>query len=405
MLEHLCRNGAPERLPAPTPAQWICVVEEAARHRIAPLVYRRISDGPWAEAMPAEVRDRLRSIHVRNALRNAVLVRQTASVVEVLAQAAIPVMLLKGIHLAGFIYPEPALRSMADIDIMVPRDRLMDVERILLAQGFGPLPRPDLQEHIHWSNHLPVLKKPDGESFEVHYTIERPTSPFAIDVDGLWARAQTIGVNHLQAWALSHEDLLLHLCLHTSYHHRFDRYALKSLLDMATLLEQRGGGLDWERVAATANAWHAGSFVYCALRLVRNILNAEIPPAVFAALEHDPGDDAAAEVAQRFVLAPQVDLPDAYLAMKRGKLNRLAVFARSVFLPRDQLRRIYGLPPGSLRVYAYYLVRLGDLLLRRGSLMLRVALRTPAVQPTLERETDRLEIDRWVNRMGPEAAR
>jgi hypothetical protein len=406
LLEHLRRGGSPSRLPTPTASDWECIVEEAVRHRIAPLAYRRLADGPWGAMMPDETRERLRSIYVHNAFRNAILLRETAHAVAALAGAGVPTMLLKGVHLAGFVYDEPALRSMADIDLMVPRAKLATAERVFLEQGYGPLPRPDLEEHCAWSNHLPKLEKPDAEVLEVHYAIERPTAPFAIDSDALWARARAVRVGGLQAWALCDEDLLLHLCLHASYHHRFDRYALKGLLDVSTLVDRCADTLDWNDVAATANTWRAGGFVYCTLRLVREILGAQVPPSVLSALTHDAADDEVMAVAERYILTPPVDLPEAVLDMRRhrGLAERLALFVRGVFLPREQLRRMYGLRPGSPLIAGLYVVRLFDLLRRRGGIMLRTLFRAQSVEPTLERENDRQEIERWASRVGARTA-
>jgi hypothetical protein len=53
---------------------------------------------------------------------------------------------------------------------------------------------------------------------------------------------------------------------------------------------------------------------------------------------------------------------------------------------------------GSLLVYPYYLFRPFDLLVRRGLLLARMALRTPELRPTLERERSRDRINDWVDR-------
>jgi hypothetical protein len=406
LLEHLRSGGAIQALVSLTPLQWVCLVEEAARHRLGPLVWRRLVDGPWAETLPAEPRERLRSLYVRNAYRNATLLRETAQAVEALAAAGIPTMLLKGVHLSGFVYEEPALRSMADIDIMVPRGKLAEAERIFVARGYGPEPRADLEAFCAWSNHLEKLEKPGAGVIEIHYAIERPTSPFRIDTDALWARARAVRVSGVQAWALCDEDLLLHICLHTSYHHHFDRSALKGLVDVQTLLVRRGSALDWDRVVAVANEWGIGNFVYCTLQLVHTILNVNAPTDVLARLAHEPVDEEMTRIAARYILAPQVDLPEAYLAMKRttNRRERLAMFLRSVFLPREQLRQMYALPVGSMRVYPYYIVRLLELIKRRGVLLLRVFVRSGTVAPTLDRERDRREIERWVQRAPAGAA-
>ena len=382
----------------PTPAQWSLLAEEASRHELGSLTYRLVTDGPLAETVPSEIQQRLRVPYVRSAVRNALLLRQTGAAAIELARHGIPVMLLKGIHLARFVYSEPALRSMADVDIMVPRDNLASAEKVFLDQGFGPLPRPDIEEFCSWSNHLAKLHKPDAPVIELHWAIERPTSPFSIDLDALWKRCRPAQLEGAAIQLLCPEDLLLHLALHGSYHHGFDRAGLKALLDVNAVVAKHGGELDWRALADRANRWGASSFVYTTLRLAGETLRTPIPPLVLDSLEHRPEDEEVVEVASRFVVLPEVQLPRAYLAVAKspGLGERLRLITRAVFLPRESMERVYHLRSGSPLVYPAYLWRVMDLLVRRGRLGLSSLFRTRSVHPALERKEDQSRIASWV---------
>src|SRR5262249_48717746 len=156
-----------------TEKQWPLFVEAATRNGLAPATHRILEASSLAPAVPAPIREQLRGHFVEWALRNALLLRQTGAIVRALPAHGIGVMLLKGIHLARFVYPEPAWRSLADVDLMVPRADLRRAEAILLGAGFGPLPRPDLEQFCRWSNHLAKLIKGDAPVVELHYAIER----------------------------------------------------------------------------------------------------------------------------------------------------------------------------------------------------------------------------------------
>ena len=292
----------------------------------------------------------------------------------------------------------PGLRTMSDIDIMVPERDLAKAEHVMVGLGFGPLPRPDLEEFCRRSNHLARLSRPKSVPVEVHWTIERPTSPFTIDVDALWRRAQPIALGGLEVLALSPEDLLLHLCLHTSYHHRFDRMALKGLVDIDMVVAAFEGRLDWRQVARTAREWGAGSYVYSTLRLATMILETPVPKAALASLDRKMEDETIIELARQFALTPIVDLPPGFREVRasRSLPKRAASVARGIFLPRRHMRRLYGLRDGSPLVYLYYGVRVFDLLRHRGALGLQVLLHTRRVQPALFREAARKRITAWV---------
>lgn len=373
--------------------QWYSLAEEALRHRIAPLVWRRLTETTPDDAPPA-VLDRLRKPYLANAFRNAILFRETALAARALATESIPVIPLKGLHLARFVYDEPALRSMADLDIMVPRDRIRDADRILTDLGYGPLPRPDVDEHCAWSNHLPPLEKEGAEVLEVHYDIERPTSPFTIDVNAIWNATRQAEIDGAPVHLMSAEHLLIHLCLHLAYHHKFERASLKGLVDIATVTRQP---IDWAELARTANAWNTGGFVYATLRLVRDVLRARVPEDALGRLDRSAEDEEVVAIARRFVLTPSIELSQSLVEIHRatGWRNRLSMFLRGVFLTPGRVRALYGDDDASRSLWVLYTMRITDLLRRQGGLLARIAMRTRAVSPVLDREKDRRRLERW----------
>lgn len=396
-LAHLRREADRIRVDL-TPEGWIALAEEAQGHQLRGLTYRLLADGPYAQQVLPEVLERLRAVYLDTAMRNALLFRHTSRLVAALSDQGIPVILLKGLHLARYVYPEPALRNMADVDLMVPRDRLVEAERAFLDLGFGPLPRPDLAEFCTWSNHLAKLEKPGAPVIELHWGIERPTSPFRIDLGGLWERSRPTALERVPVRLLAPEDLLLHLALHCSYHHEFDRSALKGLVDVDVVVSHHGSAIDWTTVAGRANEWGASGFVYTTFRLAREILATPFPPSLLANLRHEPADEEVVDTAIRYTLSPQPGVPTPYLDLARSKnlRERARLLLENAFLPRATMERIYRLRPGTPIVFGYYVGRLLGLGVRRSRMVLSALLRSGEVQPALDRARDRLRIDDWV---------
>lgn len=381
-----------------TEAQWMLIADEARRHHLSPLTYHVLTHGPAGKDAPKALLERLRPVYIRSALHNAVFMRHTRRMAAKLAEHGIPVMLLKGIHLAAFVYEHPAMRNMADVDIMVPRDRLADAERLFVEDGYGPLPRPDIEEFCTWSNHLAKLSKAGEPVFEIHWGIERPRSPFTIDIDGLWSRSREARLEGVPVRVLSVEDLLIHLALHSSYHHRFDRSAFQGLLDIHSVIVRHGDEIDWLALAGRAVEWKASGFLYATLRLTREVLGAPIPADTLQSLPREPEDERVIEVARRYILMPGQQLPEVYvrLAHSRNPRERLTLLLRNTFLPRRTMERVYGLDADSRWLLPYYVHRLGRLLLKRGSLSVQALLRTRAMRAPIDREEQRLSIERWV---------
>lgn len=401
-LAHL-RGDVSPRQPAPTVRQWAYLEDEAARHELHGLTYRLLSDGPLAGQVPRELDGRLRSAYVDTATRNALAFRHISHMAKDLAATGIEVMLLKGVHLARFVYAEPGLRNMADVDIMVRRPHLAEAEQVFLARGFGPVPRPDIEEFCTRSNHLARLFKDGAPVVEVHWSIERPTSPFPIDPDGLWARSRGTTLGGVPFRLLSPEDLLLHLSLHESYHHRFDRSALKGMVDIHAVVARHAKEIDWQALTERARLWGASGFVYTTLRLAVEILGTPVPATVFDALPHRRADEKVIDVARRYILVPRPVLPRPYLELVRSRTlrERWRLLVGNVFLSRQDMERVYGLDRGTPLVYACYGRRLASLLLRRSGLLLRALMGSRDLSAPLDREEDRLRIEDWVGGRAP----
>jgi hypothetical protein len=368
----------------------------AVSRQLGALTYRVFADGPLATAMPAPVRERLRGLYVGSAVRNALLLRQSAKAVAALAARGIPVILLKGIHLCRFVYPEPGLRSMADVDLMVPRDRLAEAERVFVDAGWGPEPRADVDERCAWSNHLAKLHRANEPVLELHWTIERPTAPFGIDLDGIWGRARPATFEGVEIRVLCPEDLLLHLALHASFHHGFGRAAFKAVVDVAAVIHATGDAMDWDQLVARANAWGAGGYAYTTVRVVADVMRMPVPMSVLERLRHDAEDLAMVDIARRFIIEPE--LPTAYreLARQTGVWERWKTILRHAYPPRDEMERIYGLRPGAPVVYLHYLGRLPRLLARRSRMLLWALLRRDVGDKVRGWDQARRRIETWI---------
>ena len=117
----------------------------------------------------------------------------------------IEVIVLKGAALAETVYPNRALRPMSDIDLLVRKEKLTEVEAKLLDMGYVLQDRAKGKEfyqehHYHWV----FSKKPDV-NIEIHWHVKRPTGAFEIDIDELWKSAQSIKVAGVEALILSPE--------------------------------------------------------------------------------------------------------------------------------------------------------------------------------------------------------
>ncbi|HCV42808.1 MAG TPA: hypothetical protein DGH68_04950 [Bacteroidetes bacterium] len=361
-----------------TTNDWNGMVDEAMRHGIAPLIYARLQAISSGSIVPAEVMEKLKGAYLFHGLKNTQRFHEFSTVLGSFQEEGISSIALKGAHLAESVYGNLALRPMDDLDLLVKKMDLALAEKKLLELGYVH-PEHFKEGSKLGAHHLPSFAKPGGVAvIEVHWMIP-PAEPFRIDVDGLWERARSAKIAGSETLVLSPEDLLLHLCLHASIHHRFG-LGIRPLADIGETIHRYHGELDWEQFLRRSRQWHARNCVYLTLLLAKTLLEAAVPDEVLNALRPGDFDErlivwANEQIAQRSsdLTDPSSVSPRIAQIMGRGSLSqKAALFFRVVFPPMEEMALLYHVPPRSGRIFFYYPIRLKDLIFLRGGTIWQV---------------------------------
>jgi hypothetical protein len=301
---------------------------------------------------------------MQNAGKNMRLYHQLGEVLRQFQAGGIPVIALKGIFLASVVYEEFALRPMGDIDLLVQWDDLARADKILLQGGYRPSRSVKIEKELRKLHHLPPYTRPQSTAIELHWSLVRPTSPLEIDLDGLWNRAQPASIASVPVLALAPEDLLLHLCTHYCQH--AFRAGLRHLYDIVETLNFYQKKLVWEPLISRSIQWKTDKCLYLMLYLAQEMLGAQVPPPVSDALHPASFSPEIAHLAtMRILNKGQSDNIHPNLAILWRDLpikERATSLINGLFPFPEYIEQKYSLPPGSKKVYLYYLVRLKDLL-------------------------------------------
>ncbi|HJU89317.1 MAG TPA: nucleotidyltransferase family protein [Gemmatimonadaceae bacterium] len=375
--------------------EWLTVIRHAAWHRVMPLLYHRLA--AQRAVVPHDSLERLHQAYLAAAGENLRLFGQIAELLAALDAADVPVIALKGAGLAEEVYRNIALRGMRDIDILVRTHDLEYVTELMHRLGYEQSEPADIASVRSTFHHLPRFTRPHSVGVEVHWTLELPTSPFRIDLDRVWNRSRRTRIAGQEARVLAPEDLLLHLCLHASYHHHF-RVRLRHLTDIAATVERYESALRWSVLVNRASEWGAERFVYTTMSLAAELLGAPIPADVLTAFDHDAEDEEVVRIAGDFVLAAPVELPIAYRTARasHGIGAKAAVYLDSLFPPPGRLRELYGVKEGSWTLPLYYFVRPVDVARRFGRVLAQLGRQSDRLPLSLEREHNGVLIDGWI---------
>lgn len=372
---------------------WHRLVAEAVRQGVAPLLHYRLGHLLVLPRGPDEI---LRDIYLHNHLRNLAVFGQLSQVLSEMRSRSIPIIPLKGAHLASRAYPEPALRPMQDLDLLARPSDMARVHEALLEIGYADL-QTDPEKDYSEKHHIRPVTRSGAVPIEVHHRFSHHDRLFAIDWDALWAGVELRLIAGVSATCMSQEDLLLHVCIHAAYNHRF-RGQLLAICDVDALVRAEEH-VDWERLINTGNGDGRAPFAYTTIKLAQRMLGTPIPVTV-SKLNHDAIDDEIVGEVHTYLVGSEDRMPSAIKSLATAPTfnERLRLVARSTFPTRDSMRRIHGLPAKSVVVYWYYFLRPWQLLRRRWRDVWATIFRTERVTRTLERDRRLSLISRWTPR-------
>ena len=219
--------------------------------------------------------------------RHAQAVRfEVQQVRRALAGTGLPLILLKGTAYVAAGLPAAAGRLFSDIDILVPKTALDEVESRLMQNGWASNHHDayDQRYYREWMHELPPLQHMRRATvIDVHHAILPETAAVRPDPARLRAAARTLpGAPDLQVLAPC--DMVLHSAVHLFSEGEYD-HGLRDLFDLHRLLCHFGATEPgfWAALPARAAELSLGRPLFYALRYAMRLLGTPVPGASLAA--------------------------------------------------------------------------------------------------------------------------
>nr|WP_307732335.1 nucleotidyltransferase family protein [Massilia aurea] len=205
-----------------------------------------------------------------------------------LAHLGLPLILLKGAAYAMAGLPSGRGRLFSDIDILVPKDSLDDVESALMVHGWASTHHDAYDQRYYrtWMHELPpMVHLRRGNAIDVHHAILPETAPVRPDPALLRAAARPISgdLGALDVCTLSPHDMFLHSAVHLFFGGEFDQ-GLRDLFDMHRLATHFGAEPGfWDGLVTRAIALELTRPMFYALRYATRTFGTPVPASVMAA--------------------------------------------------------------------------------------------------------------------------
>jgi hypothetical protein len=302
--------------------------------------------------VPAAIHQQLQARAIQHSHANRVRGCVLAEILTAFQAAGIETLVLKGAALVHLVYPQPGLRPMRDIDLLVSKSQARQAQTLLAELGFhapspgDTLPAKHLLAAKRWVEGMQV-------TVEIHHNLYTRGSP-ATELEALYPAAIPLTIEGVTTHTLSYEAMLAHIYQHLQTNLRLDSLRLIWIADLVSLAERFAAEIDWPRV--NPHVHNALALCHWLTSLSEELLQA-------AAL--NPGRPPQG-IGQEFQGWPRYAL-----AAQRHK-SYVGILRDSFFPAEWWLRFYYGLPSGptlwwgrAMRHPLYILGWIGDYFVNR----------------------------------------
>jgi len=203
---------------------------------------------------------------------------------DLFRRAGAEAIVIKGPVLSVRVYGDPGLRQYVDLDFLIRARDLQSATHALIQSGYDPdVPLQAIEAGKIPGEYL-FMKPGTCLLVELHTEHTFRYFPKPLPMEEYFSRRTDIVLDGNHVPALSAEDEFVLICIHGAKHF------WERLMWVADVASMAAGGtpLNWAIVKQSAKAVGAERMVHVALRLVKELLQTEIPREIRDNVEKDP---------------------------------------------------------------------------------------------------------------------
>lgn len=252
--------------------------------RMVPLLFKNLQK----QNIKDPIMQKYKGVYRLTWLKNQLLFRDVAKLINAFNEVGIATMILKGGALVIQYYRDLGLRPMDDFDLLV---RPQDVQRaidLLTGVKWRPKRRALGEEARKFSavmHDFGGFENEAGRELDLHQYLLTECCYAGAD-DDFWDDKRAIRVQDVEAFTLNPTDHLFHICVHGVKWHAFP--SLRWIADAMVILNTTLPEVNWERLLALAKDRELVLPIKDALKYLREVLDAPIPLEILQQIEAIP---------------------------------------------------------------------------------------------------------------------
>ncbi len=283
----------PRSLLAHSEADWDLLLRQAyAAGLLGRLAHGVVQLGA-AESLPRPVWHAMQAMLTLVEQQQRAVRWELVQLQRLLAELPGPVLILKGAAYCAAELPPAAGRLFADIDLLLPRERLAEAEAALMLGGWVSEPKTDYDQRYYrrWMHELPPMTQvARGTALDLHHRLLPLTARIQTPPEPLFECAVPLA-DFPRLQRPQDLDLILHSACHW-FHEGEWVHGLRDLADLDLLLRDalaRRGEAMWTQLLERAAQLNLGRPLWFALFHARDLLRCPVPDAALADCPARPG--------------------------------------------------------------------------------------------------------------------
>lgn len=263
--------------------QWDLLIRQARHANLLGRIASVLAERNMYEKIPAQPRAHLEAALLVAERQKQAVQWEVNRIAQALKNLSVPIIFLKGSAYVISQLPTSNGRLFGDIDIMVPKQRLDDVEMALKQHGWITTHHDPYDQRYYrtWMHELPPMQHLSRKTLiDVHHTILPETARLRPDPVKLFEAAIPVDADG-KLKTLAPIDMVLHSATHLFHDGELEN-GLRDLVDLDGLLRYFGSNHTdfWHNLVARAQELDLTRPLFYALRYTTRLLHTSVPPEV-----------------------------------------------------------------------------------------------------------------------------
>lgn len=284
-------HGNPITAPVLSDEEWNTMLGLLAPHGVIPYLAYLIARAPDESRPPVSTLEKIKKSYILSSYHTAHALKQSAEVSETCREAGVRVLVLKSPAIGLAVYPEPALRTGRDIDILVSPSQYEACREILIGQGYEL--RYDtfrvMPEFYHHACYFPPDKR--YKVIELHWRpVFLPGPGEKMVAEHLINRSRPLATRYGEIRALDPVDAFFYCAIHMSLFHEPVLH-LSWACDITRFSDEITSRELWPEVLRRSTGWQGKTGAERAVGLARCWTGLSLPPEYDFPRWPAPGND------------------------------------------------------------------------------------------------------------------